>query len=414
MRVRPYVLRRFAATLVAVVSVSLLVTGLAGAGSAVTASGPQTFTVDVDGHNPKANENFLAYFPRVVRVHAGDTVVFHNVGNGEPHTATLGSLADTAVSAFAHLTPAQQNNPPKTALAADAAVPQLLPQGPGDAIQASANRCFVPAGELPGGGLCPNSQHAQPDFNGSQTFYNSGWLDSNAKFTVHLSSSTPPGSYSFMCLLHREFMSGKVVVEPSSTPVASPAAQYAAGQKVLASDEAQLASAVTAERQGQLPLPGLSLPPNSVLAGSGSPTAAVGAITEFGPKTVKIPVGGSVTWWVIGPHSITFNSNKTNDDIRAVAPDGTIHANGAALAPAGGPGEPATPPKGGSQTNPKFQVVASSSWNGRGFHSSGVFDNSFGPPLIEGYRLKFTRAGTYNYICTVHDNMKGKVVVGKG
>ena len=52
-----------------------------------------------------------------------------------------------------------------------------------------------------------------------------------------------------------------------------------------------------------------------------------------------------------------------------------------------------------------------STWNGRGFHSSGVFGNSF-PPLIEGYRLRFTRAGTYNYICTVHDHMKGTIVVG--
>src|SRR5712691_31870 len=63
------------------------------------AAGSQTFTVDVDGHNPKANEAFLAYFPSVVRVHAGDTVVFHSVGNGEPHTVTLGSVADAAISA---------------------------------------------------------------------------------------------------------------------------------------------------------------------------------------------------------------------------------------------------------------------------------------------------------------------------
>ena len=32
--------------------------------------------------------------PSVVRVHAGDTVVFGEVGNGEPHTVTLGALAD--------------------------------------------------------------------------------------------------------------------------------------------------------------------------------------------------------------------------------------------------------------------------------------------------------------------------------
>ena len=118
-----------------------------------------------------------------------------------------------------------------------------------------------------------------------------------------------------------------------------------------------------------------------------------------------------MTWWLLGDHSITFNSNKTNNDIQAEAPDGTLHLNAAALAPAGGPGEP--PPSGGGPTKGiHFKVVASSSWNGRGFHNSGVFINSFGPPLIEGYRLKFTKPGTYHYICTVHDNMKGEVVVG--
>ena len=43
-----------------------------------------------------------------------------------------------------------------------------------------------------------------------------------------------------------------------------------------------------------------------------------------------------------------------------------------------------------------------------------LFINSFGPPVIEGYKLRFTKAGTYNYICTVHDRMKGTVIVGGG
>ncbi len=416
MQGRWWVVPRFVVALVALTGTALLVAGLAGsARSAAGVSGSQTFTVNVDGHNPKANEAFLAYYPRVVRVHAGDTVVFHMVGNGEPHTVTLGSVPGAAVSAFESLTPAQQNNPPASAIAADAAVPQLLPQGPGDAIQSAANPCFVQSGG-PGTNICPNSQHIQPDFNGSQTFYNSGWLNANQKFTVHLSSATPAGSYGFMCLLHREFMSGKLVVEPSSTTVASPGAQYAAGQKQLAKVEALLDPAVTAERQGNPPIPGLSLPANSVLAGSGSPApaAAAASITEFGSKTVKIPVGGSVTWWLIGPHTISFGTDRSNNDIRGVAPDGSVHINPAAVVPAGGPGEPPRPPSGGSQNHPKFKVVASSTWNGHGLHSSGLFANSFGPPAIEGYKLTFTRAGTYKYICTVHDNMKGTVVVGGG
>src|SRR5581483_9435642 len=153
--------------------------------------------------------------------------------------------------------------------------------------------------------------------------------------------------------------------------------------------------------------------PASVTAGT-APVLAGGpaGIDEYGPKTVKIPVGGSVTWYLLGPHSITFNSTKANNDIRRVAPDGTVHINSAAIAPAGGPGEPGRPPTGGSQAHPKLVVVARTTWNGSGFLNSGVFGNSHGPPTIEGYRITFTRAGTYRYLCTAHDHMKGTIVVG--
>jgi plastocyanin len=207
-------------------------------------------------------------------------------------------------------------------------------------------------------------------------------------------------------------MSGKITVVAAGKTVASPGVQFAAGQAQQAKVEAALAPAVAALRQGKPPVPHVTLPgSNPALAGSAGNVPA--QIDEFGPKTIKIPVGGSVTWYFLGDHSITFNSNKTDNDIRANAPDGTAHLNPKGLAPAGGPGEP-PPGKPAFTTGIHFQVVASQSWNGKGFHSSGVFVNSFGPPVIEGYKLKFTTAGTYNYICTVHDRMKGTVVVGGG
>jgi plastocyanin len=392
---------------IAVVGTGVMLLG----GFGNTSRGAQTFTVNVDGHNPKVNEAFIAYYPSTVHVHAGDTIVFHEVGNGEPHTVALGSLTNNVLTAFEKLTPKQKaGTPPKSFVRLDATVPQLLPQGPGDAIQSGANPCFV-TGTPPAKAACPKV--AQPDFDGTQSFYNSGWLNSNAKFTVHLSSGIAPGTYRFMCLLHREGMTGKVVVVPSSTSVPSPSAQFAAGQKVLHATETKLQAAATALAQGKPPFP-VTLPgTNVVLAGSGNPSVQEASITQFGPSKVSIPVGGSVTWYLIGPHSITFNSNKSNDDIRTVAPDGSVHLNPKALAPANGPGEP--PPKGGggsANAAPKFKVVASTSWNGAGFHNSGVFVNSFGPPLIEGYKITFTKAGTYKYICTVHDGMKGEVDVG--
>jgi len=405
------------ASLLALASVAFVFVGLLAVSGASGKSGnesvakvaAQTFRVNVDGGATKAhNEEFLSYFPSVVRVHPGDTIVFQMVGNGEPHTVTLGSLANDAVAAFDKLTPAQKNSkPPAALLRADAKVPFLLPRGPGDAVQSAANPCFVASGEPPKKAACPKT--AQPAFDGTQSFYNSGWLNSKQKFTVHISSSTLPGTYRYMCALHREGMTARIVVVPATIPVPSPATQFAAGQRVLAGVENKLAPALKAERQGKAPVP-LAIPGAPyVLAGSGSPAVNEGGIAEFGPKVVTIPVGGSVTWWLIGVHTITFNSNKTDDDIRLTAPDGTVHLNAKAAAPAGGPGEP-PPSGGGPKSGIHFKLVASSSWNGLGFHNSGVFANS-GPPLVEGYKLTFSRAGTYKYLCTIHDNMKGTIVV---
>jgi len=379
----------------------------AGCGGSKHAA-PQTFSVLVDGHNKSANESFLSYFPNVVRVHAGDSVVFDQVGVGEPHTVTLGTLVDPVLSAFEKLTPQQQQNPPKALIAADKKLPSLLPQGPGDAVQSAANPCFLDSG-VTGTKQC--AKKSQPAFTGKQSFYNSGWLDRNQKFTVQIAKGASPGTYHFFCLLHREGMTGKIVVVPSKTPVPSPSAQAAAGNRQLASVEAKLQPAVAALRKGRAPIPGVKIPgAHPVLAGSGSPSVGEAEIDEFGPKTVHIPVGGSVTWYMLGVHTITFNATTTNNDIRKVAPDGTVHLNAPALTPAGGPGEgKAGKPPGKAPFN--FVVVTSSSWNGRGFHNSGAFANSNPPLLIEGYKLTFTRAGTYKYICTVHDNMKGTVIV---
>jgi plastocyanin len=392
---------------VLVAGAALLVT--VGAFGRPTA-GVQTFTVKVDGKNPSANEAFLGYYPSTVKLHAGDSVTFHEVGNGEPHTVTMGTLINPAVAGYDELSPAQlRGAPPKSLQLLDARIPSLFPQGPGDANQAAANPCYLASGAPPKTGACPKT--AAPAFDGTQSFYNSGWLDSNQTWTIHLSTSTAPGTYHFMCLLHREGMSGQLDVMPSSTAVPSPRAQFAAGEKKLAAAEAVLRPAVVALRQRKPPIPGLKLPgQNVVLAGSGMPGSAVdAAITEFGKSKISISVGGSVIWYLIGPHSITFNSDRSNDDIRLDAANGTVHINPKAVAPAGGPGEPSTPPKGGKGIT--FKVVAKTSWDGKGFLNSGVFGNS-DPPAIEGYQLTFTKAGKYKYICTVHDGMKGEVDVG--
>ncbi|HMC08983.1 MAG TPA: hypothetical protein VKL22_06670, partial [Actinomycetota bacterium] len=253
------------------------------------------------------NEAFLSYFPATATVHPGDTVNFRLVDSGEPHTVTLGTLADAAVTA-AQQSP-DPSNPSATATATDGALPQLLPTGPGDAIQSAALPCFITSGAVPTATACTTAQQSpQPSFQGTEAYYNSGWLTPAAAFPVKLASNIKPGAYRYLCLLHREGMSGEIVVAPAGQPIPSASEQAAAGQAQLAKAIAALQPAMEPLASGKNPeLTFIPSGPNAVLAGSGLQESN-DAIDAFGPSTVTTTVNGTVTWYLIGPHTISFNA----------------------------------------------------------------------------------------------------------
>lgn len=387
--------------------ISLMVVG-AGTGlvaaSAGAATTGDTYTVNVDGTNPDAVESFLDYYPGTIKVHPGDNVVFRWKGPGEPHSVTLGTLADAAVKAFESLPPGTED-PPQSALDADKKLPELLPEGPGDAVQSAANPCYLTTAMPPLDAACPAGSSSQPDFTGTQTYFNSGWLsaEDGDSFTVHLSDSIKPGTYRYLCLLHREHMSGAIEVVPAGTSVPSAEEQAATGAAELKAEEAKLASALADLRHGQHA--GMKMPgEHAVVAGSSSKNSMYGSIDEFGPNVISVPVGGTVTWTFDGPHTVSFNTSDANDDPRKEAPDGTIHLNGDALAPAPPPSGP--PPAADAPP----VAITTSTFDGSGLHSSGIV---FGDPSTPtSYAVTFTKPGKYHYICTIHDGMEGDVIVG--
>ena len=106
------------------------------------AADAQTFEVIIDGHTAENQSSFLAYFPKDIRVHQGDTIDFPLWASGEPHTVTLGTLVDDGLAALADgADPATEPSLMQ--------LPVLLPEGPGDANQVAANPCFVAAGDPP-------------------------------------------------------------------------------------------------------------------------------------------------------------------------------------------------------------------------------------------------------------------------
>jgi hypothetical protein len=76
-----------------------------------------------------------------------------------------------------------------------------------------------------------------------------------------------------------------------------------------------------------------------------------------------------------------------------------VHLNDKAAAPVGGPGAPEKP-----------GLFDGGKWDGVAAHSSGLV-LSF-PPDLYKYKLTFTKPGTFEYLCTVHPDMKGTVTVG--
>jgi plastocyanin len=228
------------------------------------------------------------------------------------------------------------------------------------------------------------------DFTVAEALVSSGCLDEHAPWSLKVSANAKPGAYNFFCQLHGPDMGGTLTVVDKATTVKSPSEVAAEATTELRADAAKLANAAAGVKNATAA---------KAVAGAFDQAFQSGGIAAFGPANVSIPVGGSVTWTVFGPHSIFFNAPASAQQLRAPAPDGSVHLNAKAASPAGGPGAPDKP-----------GLFDGGKWDGVGEHSTGLI-LSF-PPDLYRYRLTFTKAGTYDYICSVHTNMKGTVTVG--
>jgi plastocyanin len=358
-------------------------------------AGAATYAVQVDANradlNLPATEFVLGYFPKALSVHPGDTVSFGLNDSGEPHTIALGSLANTAATSFAALSPAAQQaaSSPEglSKFLTKNSVPELLPPTGGDAIQAASQPCYQATGTPPLKNAC--AVHTG-DFTGSEALVGSGWLDPNAPFSLKISDAAKAGTYHYFCQLHGPAMGGTLTVTDKATSVPSPA-----DAKATADTELRAATAMLAPAAATLPTATAS----KALAGAFNPAFPGGAVAAFGPSNVKVKVGGTVSWTINGPHVIYFNAPTDAQQLRVAAPDGSVHFNPKAAIPVGGPPPPTKP-----------GLFNGGSCNGVGPHNSGPMI-SF-PPNLYTYKLTFTKAGTYNFLCTFHTNMKGTVTVG--
>jgi plastocyanin len=216
---------------------------------------------------------------------------------------------------------------------------------------------------------------------------------------MKVASTTKPGSYSFICLIHRGPMTGKLTVAGPGDSVPSPSDVAAAGTKQF--DD--LVGAVTPAAQAAQ-----KSTPDKAALGTGDPMHPQAVVAEFGPKSISIPVGGSVTWNEFAFHTLTFGATDADVGVLTTASDGSVHFTKGG-APAGFDVPPALsefPPP----ANSKPTLVDLGTYDGTGFKSTGITGSV--PPQFIAFKVTFSKAGTYVVRCLVHPDMKGEVKVG--
>ena len=324
--------------------------------TAPAVTGPQTYTVVVDGPSTLGAENYVygTFFPKTVSARPGDTLVFQNRSSNDIHTVTFGVKGDRTDSP-ALVTKAGQPNP------------------------AVFGPCFTTRPAGPDVLSCPPLAKgaAPPEFTG-QGFWNSGQIlfpaappEAGPKTaTVKLGAGIAPGSYTIACLLH-PFMQSTLQVVGSDAERLSPAQVSAAADKELGDAKTQA--------------PGLAAPAPATTANGASVVASWGnqlvAVNRFSPETVSIKVGQTVTWTDASPympHTISFNPPfKSPDEPNAFLPTG---------------------------------AKSGSDFGGGVAHSGMIGPKPFLP--VGTFSLRFTKAGTYPYLCLLHPGMAGTVQVG--
>lgn len=373
-------------------------------------------TVFVDGGESSVTANvgdeqftfpsvLLSFFPSNVPLHPGDSVKFDIRYNGEPHTVALGKLVDAAVTAVEGLGPgaglADVEN-----LAEMQKLPDVFPRAVGDGDpkvnRSAAERCFLDKGAPPNsptGGAKPCPERGQPDFDGTQSFYSSGFLPEGEGFRMKLSNDTRPGTYRFMCLVHRAAMTGSLEVR------ARDAERPGVSQvKIAGRDEQRVVAAAvaTAARDSATP------PDGVVLAGAGPEGEVRGFVSAFIPNVLQTRVGRKVEWRLFEMHSISFKpARRARDGILLQESGGQVKINVEAWKPVG---SPQPPPEALAFPPPAEPVsIDGGTWSGEGSFSSGILRAV--PPGKVIYTLSFAEPGTYSYVCLVHDQMRGRIEV---
>lgn len=128
-----------------------------------------------------------------------------------------------------------------------------------------------------------------------------------------------------------------------------------------------------------------------VIAGGGAEDSPVGVARYF-PDTLAIHTGDTVSWSIMGPHTVTFLAGAPRPAFLVPGPAAGDYTSGPGFAP--------IPPEAASDTL---------AYDGGSLISSGAAPPDAGAGVA--FALTFTQPGVYAYLCLLHNGMRGTVTV---
>jgi plastocyanin len=329
---------------------SLLLLGLLAIPGSVQAQ--QSWKATVGAQNKDTSKLVSAFLPNEMWIHEGDQITW-TFASGDIHTVTFLTVGQ--------IFPANQN------------------------------------------AACPGFSTSPATFDGTTCVTSQLTSIPSATPPIFTVNFPTPGNYEVVCLVHPE-MFGVIHVLNASADLPYDQASY--DQQAEDESQALLDNRHTHSSHTTAMLyPSVLSRTKSVTAGYGEITATPGgqeglAVVRFIDGTVEIHAGDTVEWAnsdPILPHTITFGTEPA--DLFDPSSNVTTDADGALHATITGPGQ---------NVHSGFILAALEGYTG----TTPVPL----PPLSltpTRFRVTFTQPGTYNYKCSLHDNlgMLGKVVV---
>ncbi len=264
-------------------------------------------------------------------------------------------------------------------------LPLLTPGTTATGINDAAGNPFWFNGKVPNVGLNP----ALLAPSGATTYDGSTRIDSGLPGgppTPLNVTFTKPGTYKYFCDVHYG-MVGEVVVKPTGAAIPSDSQDAVALKQQIKTD---LSAAKTLART--------KVPAGQVSLGI-SNNAGVELFNMY-PGKLKVKRGTVVRFFMSADtretHTATFGPKKVIASLEKAFTS------------------PHFPAQGVYPSSPTQPILLSPTSHGDGFGGLGAMDRDSGTPQVPASgRIKFTKPGVYKFVCLIHPNMHGTIIVTK-